>query len=229
MPIVETLMARANGKLTVQKSKVKVAIALGKKIPESPGRFIAYLFSLVGIPSQLWGEDRDKVKIPTGQWEALMENDLLSRLDTAISHRFSHLCRQLQEGNLQAILAPCSKNLSSPLKPRQGRAEENVKNSLMSLGNLGQIVQCSDSVMPQARFAPAPELLKEDVEPVTLEEVSDETLEIDAELNDYDLHNPLEALTGANIATDSLSTDSEDYRVHSGQMIFLSSSNKLVK
>jgi hypothetical protein len=177
MPIVQNLMKKAKGQLTVQRGKLNVAIALGKKIPQSPGRLIVYLFNLVGIPSQLSGKDYDKVKILTRQWESLMENDLLSRLDTAISHRFSHLCRQIQKGDLQAILAPCSPDhLISP-KPRQDKGEEVVKKSLLSLGNLDQLVQHSDPAI-------SPELLTMDNEPA----ISGETPEIDLEGNDYDLN-----------------------------------------
>ena len=103
--------------------------------------------------------------------------DLLSCLDNAISHRFSHLCHQLQKGDLQAILAPCSKDHLIDLKPRQDKGEEVVKKSLLSLGNLDQLVQHSDPAI-------SPELLTMDNEPA----ISGETPEIDLEGNDYDLN-----------------------------------------
>jgi hypothetical protein len=199
MPIVQNLMKKAKGQLTVQRGKLNVAIALGKKIPQSPGRFIVYLFNLVGIPSQLSGKDYDKVKIPTRQWESLMENDLLSRLDTAISHRFSHLCRQIQQGNLHLILASSSKDTSITLKPKQDKAEDVIEKSLMSLVNLDKLVQSSDSAI-------SPELPTVDNELP----ISEEILDIDIEGNDYDLNDPLEGLT-----EESITPDDDEISAHS--------------
>ncbi|MEB3188893.1 MAG: hypothetical protein VKL42_00940, partial [Snowella sp.] len=184
MPLVQTLMKKARGQLTVQGTKLNVAICLGKKIPQSSGRLMVYLLRLVGVPCKLSGKDYDQVKMPTGQWESLMADDLLSRLDTAISHRFSYLCGHIREGNLHLLLNPQRSDGSIPLKPSQDKAEEVVKNSLMSLGNLDETVQYSDSAI-------TPELPTADNQ----SSISEETLDIDLEENDDNLNNLSKSVT----------------------------------
>ncbi|MEB3188886.1 MAG: hypothetical protein VKL42_00905, partial [Snowella sp.] len=192
MPIVQTIMTKAKGQITVQGNKLKVAIALGKKIPQSPGRLMVYLLRLVGIPCKLSGKDYDQVKMPASQWEPLMADDLLSRLDTAISHRFSHLCGHLREGNLHLLLNPPRSDGSIPLKPSQDKAEEVIKKSVMSLGNLDTLVQHPDPAI-------APELPVTDNETPISEEILEKNPEISPEQTVDLLNNALETVTDDNI------------------------------
>jgi hypothetical protein len=116
---------------------LSVTNALGKKIPQSPARFASYLLGLVGIVTQICGDNHEKLKIPSRQLQVLEDKGFLSRLDTAISSHFSHLCRQIKKGNVSAILTRHEDLPKITPKPLQDRRLETSKNSMMSLKTLG--------------------------------------------------------------------------------------------
>ena len=136
MPILQELMKKAHKRFTVDGVELKVTDALGKQIPQSSIRLAAYLLGLVGVRTQVWGNNHEKLKIPPRQWQIFEHQDLLPRLDTAIAAHFSHLCRQIRKGNVLAILNRSKSRPKIAPQPLQNKTLDTSQNSVTSLSIL---------------------------------------------------------------------------------------------